>query len=117
MTSGQMTYDLRRLRLHGLIERIPHTFRYQVTPGLCSALFLTRVHGCLLRSGLAELTDSARRCPPGSRPQPAPTKTALDELTRRPGIAVWPTTARRQQTRSAINRLDSICTAFAAQAP
>ena len=32
MTSGQITYDLRRLRLHGLIERIPHTFRYRVTP-------------------------------------------------------------------------------------
>ena len=31
MTSGQITYDLRRLRLHGLIERIPHTFRYRVT--------------------------------------------------------------------------------------
>ncbi len=31
MTSGQITYDLRRLRPHGLIERIPHTFRYQVT--------------------------------------------------------------------------------------
>ncbi|WP_322759027.1 hypothetical protein [Frankia sp. Cr2] len=31
MTSGQMIYDLRRLRLHGLIERIPHTHRYQVT--------------------------------------------------------------------------------------
>ena len=24
MTSGQITYDLRRLRLHGLIDRIPH---------------------------------------------------------------------------------------------
>ena len=27
-----MTYDLRRLRLHGLIQRVPHTFRYVVTP-------------------------------------------------------------------------------------
>ena len=26
-----MTYDLRRLNTHGLIERIPHTHRYQVT--------------------------------------------------------------------------------------
>ena len=26
-----MTYDLRRLREHGLIARIPHTRRYQVT--------------------------------------------------------------------------------------
>ena len=35
ITAGRMTYDLRRLRLHGLIERIPHTFRYRVTdPGL-----------------------------------------------------------------------------------
>src|ERR1700686_2512776 len=31
-TTGQMTYDLRRLRLHGLIERVPHTHRYQATP-------------------------------------------------------------------------------------
>ena len=25
---GRMTYDLRRLRLHGLIERIPHPQRF-----------------------------------------------------------------------------------------
>jgi len=25
-----MSYDLRRLRMHGLIERIPHTHRYQI---------------------------------------------------------------------------------------
>ena len=30
-TQGKMTYDLRRLRLYGLIERIPKTHRYQVT--------------------------------------------------------------------------------------
>jgi hypothetical protein len=29
--SGRVTYDLRRLRLHGLIARIPKTHRYQVT--------------------------------------------------------------------------------------
>src|SRR5580704_12622229 len=27
ITSGQMSYDLRRLRMHGLIQRIPHTHR------------------------------------------------------------------------------------------
>ena len=27
MTSGQISYDLRRLRIHGLIQRIPHSFR------------------------------------------------------------------------------------------
>jgi hypothetical protein len=31
MTPGKMTYDLRRLRLHGLIERLPHSQRYRVT--------------------------------------------------------------------------------------
>src|SRR6266705_3220194 len=31
MTSGQITYDLRRLRVHGLIQRIPRSFRHQVT--------------------------------------------------------------------------------------
>ncbi|MHB8293703.1 MAG: hypothetical protein ACYDH5_03585 [Acidimicrobiales bacterium] len=45
MTPGRMTYHLRRLRLHGLIERTPHTFRYHVTDqGLRSALVLTRAH-------------------------------------------------------------------------
>ncbi|MCY3839280.1 MAG: hypothetical protein OXH09_11670, partial [Gammaproteobacteria bacterium] len=29
--AGQMTYDLRRLRLRGLIERIPHSQRYRLT--------------------------------------------------------------------------------------
>ncbi len=29
---GRMSYDLRRLRLHGLIERIPHSHRYEPTP-------------------------------------------------------------------------------------
>jgi hypothetical protein len=58
ITAGHMTYDLRRLRLHGLIHRVPHTFRYRVTDaGLRHALFLTRLHDRVLRSGLAELAD------------------------------------------------------------
>ena len=31
ITAGKMTYDLRRLRAHGLITRIPHSRRYQIT--------------------------------------------------------------------------------------
>ena len=85
ITAGQATYDLRRLREHGLIERIPHTHRYQVTPaGLSHAMFLTRVHDRILRAGLAELTG----------PNPAPLRkaatiyqAAIDDLTRRAGIA------------------------------
>jgi hypothetical protein len=29
--ASQMTYDLRRLRLHGLIERVPDSHRYRIT--------------------------------------------------------------------------------------
>ena len=37
--AGQRTYDLRRLRLRGLIERIPRSQRYRLTAeGLCIAL-------------------------------------------------------------------------------
>lgn len=53
-TSGQMTYDLRRLRLHGLIERLPHSNTYVLTAdGLRVALFYTKVHGRILRPLLA----------------------------------------------------------------
>jgi hypothetical protein len=56
MTQGSMSYDLRRLRLHGLIKRIPGTHRYTVTDsGLRTAIFLSRVHTRLVRPGLADL--------------------------------------------------------------
>jgi hypothetical protein len=58
MTQGRMSYDLRRLRLHGLIQRIPGTHRYTVTDrGLRIALFLTRVHTRLVRGGLGQILD------------------------------------------------------------
>jgi len=48
-TSAQMTYDLRRLRLHGLIARIPNSNTYFLTPhGLRVAIFYTKVHDRLL---------------------------------------------------------------------
>jgi hypothetical protein len=44
LTQGQMTYQLRRLPLHGVIERIPKTHRYRLTdPGLRLAWFFSRV--------------------------------------------------------------------------
>jgi len=43
-TSAQMTYDLRRLRLHGLITRLPGTHTYVTTPdGLRVAAFYTKL--------------------------------------------------------------------------
>jgi hypothetical protein len=56
MTPGQMTYHLRRLRLHSLIERIPGTHRYRVTRlGWRTALFCTRAYNRILRPGLAQI--------------------------------------------------------------
>jgi hypothetical protein len=51
---GQMTYDLRRLRLAGLIRRLEHTNRYVLTPdGVRMAIFYTKLHNRLLRPLLA----------------------------------------------------------------
>jgi hypothetical protein len=48
-TPGQMTYDLRRLRLNGLIRRLPHTNRYTLTEdGIRIAVFYTKVYNRLL---------------------------------------------------------------------
>jgi hypothetical protein len=53
-TPGQMTYDLRRLRLAGLIRRIEHANRYMLTPdGIKVAVFYTKLHNRLLRPLLA----------------------------------------------------------------
>lgn len=53
-TASQMTYDLRRLRLHGLIQRLPHTNTYLPTPdGIRVAVFYTKLHDRLLRPLLA----------------------------------------------------------------
>ena len=47
---GRMTYDLRRLRPHGLIERIPFTRRYRATDaGLRTALCYHRTYARVLR--------------------------------------------------------------------
>ena len=57
---GQITYDLRRLRLHGLIERIPSTRRYRITAkGLRTAIFYTRLYNRSLRTGLAIISPAA----------------------------------------------------------
>ena len=57
---GQLTYDLRRLRLHGLIERLPKRHRYRVTDtGLRVALFLPRLWARTVRPGLATIMPEA----------------------------------------------------------
>jgi hypothetical protein len=54
MTQGRMTYHLRRLRLHGLIQRIHGTHAYRLTPeGIRTAFFFTRTYARILRPGMA----------------------------------------------------------------
>ena len=60
ISSGRMSYELRRLRLHGLIERLPKTRRYRLTDkGLRTALFYTRVYSRILRPAIAPAVPDA----------------------------------------------------------
>jgi hypothetical protein len=53
-TTNQASYDLARLRVNGLITRIPGTNRYRLTgDGLRFAIFYTKLHDRLLRPLLA----------------------------------------------------------------
>ena len=64
-STTQMTYDLRRLRLNGLLRRIEHTHTYVLTPdGQRLAIFYTKLHDRLLRPLTAADQPQA---PPGLR--------------------------------------------------
>ena len=85
LTTGQMTYDLRRLRTRGLIARIPHTHRYTITDyGLHTAMFLSAVHDRFLPTGLAQLTDPTA---PPLRQAARAYQHALETLSNATGLA------------------------------
>jgi len=55
-SSAQMTYDLRRLRLKGLMERVAHSHRYRLTDlGLKVVTFFTKLYQRVFRPGLAAM--------------------------------------------------------------
>ena len=86
VSAGQMTYDLRRLRTHSLIAKIPRSHRYRVTDqGLHTAMFLTRVHDRLLPTGLAILADADQPRP--LRAAANAYQAAIDKLTATTGLA------------------------------
>ena len=88
ITAGKMTYDLRRLREHGLIARIPHTRRYQVTDtGLQDALLFTHAHDHLLRPGLAQTADPSPPAPSRLRAAARAYQAAYDDLARQAHLA------------------------------
>ena len=72
-SAGAMTYDLRRLRLHGIIERAPGTQRYTLTPnGARAAFFYTAL---LRRFRQLPTTHEA-----SADHLPAPLRAALNHL-------------------------------------
>ena len=73
-SAAQMTYDLRRLRLKGLIHRIPKTHRYTVTTyGLKVAFFYSKLYLRILRPHWTALL-------PADDALPRPLRQALDQL-------------------------------------
>ena len=88
LSTGQVSYDLRRLRAHGLITRIPGTHRYQITDtGGHHAMLLTHLHTRLLQPGLAQLTDPDPPAPSPLRTAARNYQHALDHLTQEAGFA------------------------------
>ncbi len=81
-TTRQMGYDLRRLARKGLLRRVPGKLCYSVTPfGRRAALFLTKVHARVLRSGLQALDARvAAHAPPPLRTAFAALDAATDSL-------------------------------------
>jgi hypothetical protein len=80
-TQGRMSYHLRRLRLHGLIQRIPKTHRYRLTDfGLRTTVFCTRAYARIFRHGVALLL-------PATSPVPNPLRRCFDKLNHQ--IAAW----------------------------
>lgn len=79
LTPGQVTYNLRRLRLRRLIERLQGTNRYRVTAeGLRIALFYSRTYARIMRTGLSLLNEHAPPNPLGKAFSKA--QSALDEF-------------------------------------
>jgi len=68
-SSGQASYDLRRLRLKGFIERIEGTNTYRVTAlGRRMTTFLTKLAARVIVPALTELEALVR--PPTNTPRP-----------------------------------------------
>ena len=68
-SSAQASYDLRRLRLKGLIERAEGTNSYRVTPhGLRVSAFFTQLATRVIVPALTDLADLARPSAPAPRP-------------------------------------------------
>jgi hypothetical protein len=82
ISPGQVSYDQRRLRAHGLIARVPRSHRYRVTD-----MLITHLDTRLLQPGLARLTDPDPPAPSALRTAARNYQRALDNLTQEAGFA------------------------------
>jgi len=74
-TPAQMTYDLRRLRLKGILWRVPKTHRYLVTPyGYKVALLFTKLNARVFRTTFASFDQT--------EPIPRPLADAFEQVNR-----------------------------------
>lgn len=74
ISAGQLTYQLRRLRLHGLIRRLPGSHRYELTEwGWKICLYCTRLYDRALRPGLSQTL-------PPQAVAPSPLRAEFDKL-------------------------------------
>jgi hypothetical protein len=80
-SSPQASYDLRRLRLKGLIKRVDGSNTYRVTHhGLRVGAFFTQLATRVIVPALTDLADLARPSPPAPRPLTAAWRTYEREL-------------------------------------
>ena len=102
MSGGQISYDLRRLRAHQIIERIPHSRTYHVTAdGLSTALFFTRLTRRVIIPALADLAGIGP--PPGSplRQADRAYNTAIADLASQASLGIQPPPATKRRSHQA----------------
>jgi hypothetical protein len=93
---------LRRLRAHQIIERIPHSRNYQLTPdGLSTALFFTRLTRRVIIPALAGIAGAGP--PPGSplRQADRAYKTAVADLAAQASLGIQPRSVTKRRSRQA----------------
>ena len=80
-TSAQMSYDLRRLRLKGLIHRLPRTHRYTATTyGLKVAFFYSKLYLRILRPNWTALLPDDNLAHPLLRAALSQLETAIERI-------------------------------------
>ena len=99
MSGGQISYDLRRLRAHQIIERIPHSRNYQVTAnGLSTALFFTRLTRRVIIPALAEIAGPEPPRGSALRQADRAYNTAIADLASQASLGIQPRSVTKHRS-------------------